>query len=98
VVPAAWAEAVPTPTRGAPEAHMDTIPLTCDGPHTTRDLTDEQVLAALAVVATPSGAAALLSTWNERVITAEACSSASRHRRDCSVWRLSVRRCKHVPP
>ena len=38
---------------------------------TTCDLSEEQVLAALAVVATPIGAAALLTEWHERVVTAE---------------------------
>ena len=37
----------------------------------TCDLTEAQVLAALAIVATPVGAAALLSEWLERVVTAD---------------------------
>jgi hypothetical protein len=35
------------------------------------DLTDEQIVAALAVEATASGTAALLSRWQERSITAD---------------------------
>jgi hypothetical protein len=35
------------------------------------DLTESQVLAALAIVATPVGAAALLSEWLERTVTAD---------------------------
>jgi hypothetical protein len=35
------------------------------------DLTDEQIVAALAVEATAAGAAALLTTWNQRVVTSE---------------------------
>jgi hypothetical protein len=38
---------------------------------TTFDLADEQIVAALAVEASASGAAILLSEWNERVVTAE---------------------------
>ena len=34
-------------------------------------LSEDQVLAALAIVATPVGAAALLSEWNECVVTAD---------------------------
>jgi hypothetical protein len=37
----------------------------------TFDLTEEQIVAALAVEATAAGAAALLTTWNERVVTSE---------------------------
>jgi hypothetical protein len=37
----------------------------------TSDLSEEQILAALAIVATPVGAAALLSEWRECVVTAE---------------------------
>jgi hypothetical protein len=39
---------------------------------TALDLTEEQLVAALAVEATAVGAATLLSTWNDRVVTAEA--------------------------
>jgi hypothetical protein len=46
-------------------------PIASDWRDATQDLTDEQVLAALAVVATTSGAAALLSAWHERTITPE---------------------------
>ena len=35
------------------------------------ELSDEQIIAALAVEATASGAAALLSNWHERTVTAE---------------------------
>ena len=38
---------------------------------TTCDLTEEQVLAAVSIVATPIGAAALLSEWLERTVTAD---------------------------
>jgi len=38
---------------------------------TTCDLTEEQVLHAIAVVATPIGAAALLSEWLERTVTVD---------------------------
>ena len=34
------------------------------------DLTDDQIVAALAVEATAAGAAAILSHWNERRVTA----------------------------
>jgi hypothetical protein len=44
--------------------------------NTTCELSEEQVLAALAIVATPVGAAALLSEWHERVVTAEDVSQA----------------------
>jgi hypothetical protein len=37
---------------------------------TTSDVTDEQIAAALAVQATAAGAAALLSSWTERTVTA----------------------------
>jgi hypothetical protein len=37
---------------------------------TTRDLTDAQILAALAVAPTAAGAAAVLSNWTERKVTA----------------------------
>jgi hypothetical protein len=36
---------------------------------TRPQISDEQVLAALAIVATPEGAAALLAEWLERVVT-----------------------------
>jgi hypothetical protein len=39
--------------------------------NTACDLTEAQVLAALAIVATPVGAAALLTEWRERLVTAE---------------------------
>jgi hypothetical protein len=35
------------------------------------DLTDEQIVAALTVEATPPGAAALLSSWTDRTVTAD---------------------------
>jgi hypothetical protein len=38
--------------------------------NTTCELSEEQVLAALAIVATPVGAAALLTEWLERTVTA----------------------------
>jgi hypothetical protein len=50
---------------------MNKFPTATDGPGTKPDLTDEHVIAALAVRATASGAAAYLSSWNERVVTAE---------------------------
>jgi hypothetical protein len=39
--------------------------------HPASELTEEQIVAALAVNATAAGAAALLSSWTERTITAE---------------------------
>jgi hypothetical protein len=38
---------------------------------TTSDLTDEQIVAAIAVEATVVGAAAVLSGWTERAVTAD---------------------------
>jgi hypothetical protein len=38
---------------------------------TTCDITDEQIVAALAVDATAAGAAALLSGWHKRTVTAD---------------------------